>query len=454
LIKLKFLGAAGTVTGSKFFLQLNGFNILVDCGLFQGLKYLRNMNREPLPVDISGIDALIITHAHLDHTGYLPLLVRNGYKGPVYLTEPTADLAEIVLKDSAKIQEEDASKANKEGYSKHSPALPLYTEKDALETFKLFRTCEDNKWISLVEGIKFRFKKNGHILGSCFVEIDYKGKIILFSGDIGKKESVILNDPLLAEKAEVLLIESTYGNRTHPEISPEDQLTDIIKDTFQKKGNILISSFAIGRAQELIFLINKLIREKRIPNIPVYLDSPMSSEATKILFRYPPWHKLSYEECEAIVKKITFVKSVDDSFSVIHDPSPKIIVAASGMLAGGRILNYLKEYIEDRKNTILLVGYQAEGTRGKTLKDGGKEIKIHGKFYRVNAEVREISTLSAHADQKGLMEWISSIKSKPGQIFLIHGENDALSALRQKIWDDLGLKAIIPSLNEEYEIFL
>lgn len=454
MIKIKFLGAAGTVTGSKYLLQLGSFSILVDCGLFQGLKYLRNMNWDVLPVDISNIDAVIVTHAHLDHTGYLPLLTRQGYRGSIYMTSPTAELTEIVLRDSAKIQEEDAARANREGFSRHQPAAALYTEKDVEKCIEHFRPCNHNEWMSLVEGIKFRLVRNGHILGSCFVEIDYKGKIFVFSGDIGRKESLTLAVPNAPERADVLLIESTYGNRLHPVAPAEDQLSEIINDTIRKKGNILISSFAIGRSQELMVLIQKLKKQNKIPNIPVYLDSPMSSEVTKVTFKYPEWHKLSFDQCKEITDNVFFVKSVEDSYGVMETPGPKIIIAASGMLAGGRILNYLKAYVEDPKNTLLLVGYQAEGTRGKTVKEGGHEIKIHGKYFKVKAEVRELTTLSAHADQSELLDWMKHIKNKPSSVFLVHGENDALYTFQLKIKDELGWKAEVPMLNEEAEIFL
>lgn len=454
MIKIKFLGAAGTVTGSKYLLQLDTFSILIDCGLFQGLKYLRTMNWDPLPIDISAIDAVLVTHAHLDHTGYLPLLTRQGYKGSIYMTSPTADLAGIVLRDSAKIQEEDAAKANREGYSRHELALALYTEKDVDNCVAQFRKCNADEWMPLVKEIKFRFVKNGHILGSCFIEIDYKGKIFVFSGDIGREESLTLAPPQAPERADVLVIESTYGNRIHQEAPAVDQLSEIINDALRKKGNILISSFAIGRSQELMVLVQKLKKQNKIPNIPVYLDSPMSSEATKVMFNHPDWHKLSYEECKEIAENVFFVKSVEESYAVMETPGPKIIIAASGMLAGGRILNYLKAYIEDPKNTLLLVGYQAEGTRGKTVKEGGHEIKIHGKYYKVKAEVRELATLSAHADQGELLDWMKNIKNKPENIFLVHGENDALFTFQLKIKDELGWKAVVPMLNDEMIILL
>ncbi|HEY8401727.1 MAG TPA: MBL fold metallo-hydrolase [Cytophagaceae bacterium] len=453
MIKIKFLGAAGTVTGSKFLLTLDHYKVLIDCGLFQGIKYLRSLNRDPLPVNISEIDSVLLTHAHLDHSGYLPLLVKSGYKNEIYMTGPTQQLAAIVLKDSAKIQEEDADKANREGYSKHSPALPLYTEKEVEACFKQFRVVEPESWVSLDEKIQFRYRKNGHILGSCYLEIAYDGKIFVFSGDVGRKETLVLEKPLTPERADVLVVESTYGNRVHKKTSPEDELCDIIHEAIENKGNILISSFAIGRAQELMVVLQRLKKQKRIPDIPIYLDSPMSSEATKVLFQNPHWHKLSYEECLAIAEDVFFVKTVEDSTAVMNIPGSKIVIAASGMLAGGRILNYLKEYIEDARNTILLVGYQAEGTRGKALKDGAEEIKIHGQYYKVKAGVRELNTLSAHADKEELIDWVKNIKTPPAYVFLVHGENDALHALHSTIKKQLGWNAIIPSLHDEVNLF-
>lgn len=453
MVSIKFLGAAGTVTGSKFLLQLDDYSVLIDCGLFQGLKYLRNLNRDPLSIDVKNIDAVLVTHAHLDHSGYLPLLTKNGYRNSIYMTRPTEELTRIVLTDSAKIQEEDAERANADGFSKHNPALPLYTEEDALNCFTHFKTVDTFEWIELNKNIRFRYKINGHIVGSCFIELEYQGKRFVFSGDVGRKNSPIMPTPLTAEKADVLLIESTYGNRLHPEQPAEDQLREIIMDALHLKGNILISSFAIGRAQELMLLIQRLKRKNLIPPIPVYLDSPMSSEATKVLFGNPDWHKLSYEECSEIAENVHFVKTVDQSYAVMDKPGPKIVIAASGMLAGGRILNYLKEYVGDPKNTLLLVGYQAEGTRGKGLQAGNHELKIHGKYYRVRAQVKELTTLSAHADQAELLDWMKQIKNTPEHVFLVHGENDALSAFQLKIKDELGWNAKIPMLNEEVKLY-
>jgi metallo-beta-lactamase family protein len=369
------------------------------------------------------------------------------------MTTPTAELAKIVLRDSAKIQEEDAAKANREGYSRHKPALPLYTEKDAEKCIDQFITIDPEKWLFLTKEIKIKFHRNGHILGSCYIEINYQEKVYVFSGDIGRKNSIILEDPLAPEKADVLVMESTYGNRLHLSASAEDQLTKVIHDAYRKKGNILISSFAIGRSQELMVILQKLKKQNRIPHIPVYLDSPMSSEATKVTFHHPEWHKLSFEECREIAGDVYFVKSADESNAVMGTPGTKIIIAASGMLAGGRILNYLKQYLKDPKNIILLVGYQAEGTRGKTLKEGGHELKIHGKYYKVNAEIREITSLSAHADQAELLDWMGNIKFKPKYIFLVHGENDALYTFQLKIKDELGYNVIVPALNEEFVLF-
>lgn len=451
-IKLKFMGAARTVTGSKHLLQLPNLNILVDCGLFQGFKYLRELNWKDLPVNPSTIDVVLISHAHLDHSGYIPLLVKGGFKGKFYLTPPTRDLTEIILRDSAKIQEEDARKANLEGYSKHHPALPLYNQGDVARALDLFELIEDDQWFSISNEVKCRFRKNGHILGSCFIEIEYLRKRIVFSGDLGKERSITLSPPNYPEKADILVMESTYGDKLHPTIPAEDELYEVIHEALRKKGNILISSFAVGRAQELMVVLHHMREENKIPQIPIYIDSPMGFEATKIMMKYPQWHKLNYKEEVNIDEDIFFVKSVEDTYNVIETPGSKIIIAASGMLTGGRVLHYLKHYLEEKDNTILLVGYQAGGTRGRTLKEGGHELKIQGKYYKVKANVREIKNLSAHADQQELVNWIGKLKEAPKKIFLVHGEPEASCALQVKIKDNLGFDSTIPDLNEEFTI--
>ena len=451
-VKLRFLGAAGTVTGSKHFLQTPEMNILVDCGLFQGIKPLRLMNWQALPVEINEINIILITHAHLDHVGYLPVLVKAGYKGRILMTAPTADLAEIILKDSAKLQEEDAERSNQGGYSKHKPALPLYNTKDAENTLNLIETHPAEEWIELSKSIKFRYRKNAHILGAAFIEMDCFGKRIVFSGDIGKKESLTLPAPEKPESADFLLIESTYGNRLHSTEDVGDELSLIINDTIWKKGNLLIPSFAVGRAQEIMVLINRLKEKIQIPDIPVYLDTPMGVSATNIYYKYMDWHKLSEKECEEIHANVKFIKTIDESWDVINDRRPKIVIAASGMITGGRVLNYLTHYLENKHNTILLVGYQAEGTRGRALHEKAHELKIYGKYYPVKAESKEIEGLSAHADQAGLLDWVSEIKTKP-RVFIVHGEPNASDTLRVKFKDALGWDAEVPKLDTEVILF-
>jgi metallo-beta-lactamase family protein len=453
MISIQFLGAAGTVTGSKHLLKTPNKNILIDCGLFQGIKPLRLRNWEPLPINIKEVDIVILTHAHLDHCGYLPLFVKSGYSGKILMTPPTADLCEIILRDSAKIQEEDAEKINELGYSKHKPAVPLYTLKETEKAIKQFEIVEDGKWKEVSTEIKFRFIKNGHILGSAFIEIECHGKKIIFSGDIGRINSELMLQPEIIKECDYLIMESTYGDRNHKQTPSKDELADIINDSVRSKGNLLIPSFAVGRAQELMHLINELKKEIRIPDIPVFMDSPMGASATKVLAKYPTWHKLTSEQCKSVFENIKIISDFRDTLNVLEDKRIKIVIAASGMLSGGRVLEYLRNYIEDNKNTILLVGYQAEGTRGRSLRSGVHEIKLFGKYYHVNANVREISSLSAHADQSEMLKWLKGFNKIPEKIFLVHGEPSARDAFRVKIKDELKIESILPMQNEEMILF-
>lgn len=452
-ISIKFLGAAGTVTGSKHLLKTPEANVLIDCGLFQGLKSLRLKNREPLPVNVSDIHTVILTHAHLDHCGHLPLLINTGFQGKILMTPPTRDLAEIILRDSAKIQEEDAERENRQGISKHNPSLPLYTIKDVEKAIKHFYVYNDNEWITISPNIEFRFIKNGHILGSCFVEINCFGKKIVFSGDIGRYNDEIMHPPVAMEEADFLVMESTYGDRLHGSTSAKDQLADIINTTIHEKGNLVIPSFAVGRAQELMHLINQLKKEIHIPNVPVFMDSPMGADATKVLHRYPAWHKLTEEQTHSVTHDIKIITDFKDTQKVVAQKGSKVVIAASGMLTGGRVLEYLMHYIEHPGNTILLVGYQAEGTRGRALRNKAFEIKIYGRYYRVKARVKEISSLSAHADQEEMIFWLSQFKKKPQRIFLVHGEPQAQEGFRVKINDVFGIQPVLPVQNEEYVLF-
>ncbi len=453
MVSIQFLGAAGTVTGSKHLLKTPNKNILIDCGLFQGIKQLRLKNWEPLEFDARKIDLVILTHAHLDHCGYLPILVRSGYAGKILMTPPTRDLAEIILLDSAKIQEEDAERINHLGYSKHKPAKPLYTVKEAEKAIRKFEIIDEKIWENVSPDIKFRFIKNGHILGSAFIEMICYGKTILFSGDIGRSDSELMLAPTIMRECDFLIMESTYGDRNHKDVSARVELETVINDTIHEKGNLLIPSFAVGRAQELMHLINELKKEIRIPNIPVYMDSPMGASATNLLAKFPSWHKLTPEQCHAVFHNIHIITDFKETLKVVDDIQLKIVIAASGMLTGGRVLEYLKNYVGVPNNTILLVGYQAEGTRGRALRNKAHEIKLYGKYYEVRADIKEIGTLSGHADQREMIQWLKEFTKRPKKMFLVHGEPSVRDAFRIKILDEIKIEAEMPIQNEEFELF-
>ncbi|MBN8836172.1 MAG: MBL fold metallo-hydrolase [Sphingobacteriia bacterium] len=453
-IILQSLGAAQTVTGSKHLLKTPDLNVLIDCGLFQGIKEIRMKNREELPVLPSAVDVLLLTHAHLDHCGYIPLFIKNGFKGKIYMTPPTKELAELILLDSAKIQKEDAERANEMGYSKHKPARPLYTTEDAELAFNRFVTIEHSDVKKLSPNISFQFRKNGHILGSASVELTCYDKKIIFSGDIGRYTSDFLLPPSHIDGFDFVVMESTYGDRLHGDRKPADELAEIINHTINHFGNVLIPSFAVGRAQEIMHIINGLKKDAKIPaHTPVYLDSPMAADATDILCRYPKWHKLTHDQCMSVCKDVVINRDYHNTKNIIADRRSKIIIAASGMLTGGRVLEYMKHYVTEKRNTVLLIGYQAEGTRGRALKEGSHEIKIHGRYFPIKAEIKEVSGLSAHADQSELLQWLKHFKHLPEKIFLVHGEPSAQEALRVKIHDELNIPVEIQKQNQETVLF-
>lgn len=452
-VSLQFLGAAGTVTGSKYLLKTPSLSLMIDSGLFQGLKALRLMNWEPLGVDIPSINAVILTHAHLDHCGYLPLLGKQGFRGKIYCTAPTRDLAEIILRDSARIQEEDAVNANRYGYTKHKPAVPLYTEEDVENILPMLVVTEADTVTPLSNDISFRFLTNGHILGSAFVEITCYKKRILFSGDLGRPVSTLLREPAKPSPADFVIMESTYGDRLHSELSTDDQLCDVIIDTVHQKGNLLIPSFAVGRAQELMHLLNQLKKNNRIPNLPVYMDSPMGADATSILKKYPAWHKLTDDECNSLFNDVNIIRKFEDTIKVVEQPGPKIIIAASGMLTGGRVLYYLEKYVQSKKNAILFTGYQSEGTRGRAMLSGAYEIKIHGAYLPVRMKVYSLAAMSGHADQKEMIGWLTNITPAPQKIFLVHGENGSREAMRVKLESTLKWNVVLPGIFDEFQLF-
>jgi metallo-beta-lactamase family protein len=438
---LQFLGAAGTVTGSRYLIQHDGRRILVDCGLFQGLKELRLRNWAPIPVDPKSVDAVVLTHAHIDHTGSLPRLVKEGCRGPVFSTPATRELAALLLPDSAHLQEEEARYANEVKCTKHSPALPLYTVEDAQAALQHFDTLGYQRTREILPGVSLTFFRAGHILGSaiCTLDLASSRQRIVFSGDLGRYDAVIIRDPEPVEYATTLLVESTYGDRTHGEVKAIDSLANAVNEAVQRKGVIVIPAFAVGRTQEILYDLRELEEAARIPSLDVFVDSPMASDATPIYLAHPEDHDLDMTALlqrgisPLATRRTRFVSSVEESKQLNSRPGPAIIISASGMATGGRILHHLKHRLPDPRNTVMLVGYQAEGTRGRHLLDGEKEIRIHGEMVRVNAQVISVTGFSAHGDWRELMRWMGGFRAAPKQTFLVHGEPPALEALRARV---------------------
>ncbi|WIO73288.1 MBL fold metallo-hydrolase [Porticoccaceae bacterium LTM1] len=454
-LSLSFLGAAGTVTGSRYLLELrNGGQlnrILVDCGLFQGYKNLRQRNWRPFPVEPETIDAVLLTHAHLDHSGYLPLFVRNGFEGPIYCTAATRDLCEILLLDAAHLQEEEAAFRNRHHYSKHEPALPLYNRQDAERALKQFKVVEFDKPLDGGPW-KVRFHPNGHILGSAFLDVEIGGRHILFTGDLGRPNDLIMRPPEPPVYCDYLVTESTYGNRLHDNRDLQSTVADIINTTVQRGGSVLIPSFAVGRAQAMLYLLNQLRQNNRIPNIPMYLDSPMAIRATEVLQRHCNLHRLNKHECQSLDDQVTFTRTVDESRELDHLKVPSIILSASGMATGGRVLHHLKRMIRDHRNTVLFAGFQAGGTRGARLVDGAKTVRIFGKEMNVQAEIQQLAFLSAHADYQELTHWLQKIPVAPKQCFITHGEPEASDQLRLRLNEMFGWSACVPEMGERVEL--
>lgn len=450
-MKIKFLGATETVTGSKYLLKSGDQSLLIDCGLFQGKKELRLMNRDTFPVEISTISAVVLTHAHLDHSGYLPLLIKKGFRGPVYSTSGTRDLCKLLLPDSGKLQEEEASYANKRGFSKHHPALPLYTKEDAEKSLQQFETVPFERE-QQVGNFKITFYPAGHILGSACVRVSDKSASILFSGDVGRPNDLIMRPPREGLEADYLVIESTYGDRVHEAQDPFDQLETLINRTVKRKGVMVIPAFAVGRSQALLYAIYKLKDQKRIEDIPVFLNSPMAVNASGIYCDYKDEHRLSDEECKGTCGVARYVSSVEESKALNKKTGPMIIVSASGMATGGRVVHHLKAFAPDPKNMIVLSGFQAAGTRGAALAQGAKEIKIHGGYVPVLAEVVNLNTYSAHADKNELQNWLKTFKRLPKMTFITHGEASAAGSFKSTLEKSLGLKASIPTYLQEVEL--
>ncbi len=451
---LRFLGATGTVTGSKYLMSGHDRRVMIDCGLFQGFKQLRLRNWARLPLDVQRIDAIVLTHAHLDHSGYLPLLARNGYRGPVYCTPATRDLCGILLPDSGYLQEEDARYANKRGFSKHAPALPLYTEADARRSLELLRSVPFGKPTDLGEGLSFEFLRAGHILGSAMVRMRTPHGTILFSGDLGRPHDPLMRAPERGRHADYLVVESTYGDRTHSTEDPGSALAEIVHRTAARGGVVLVPAFAVGRTQMLLHLVWQLKSTGRIPDLPVYLNSPMAVDATRIFHAHLGEHRLSPKESEATCHVARFVNTIEESIALNARREPAIIIAASGMATGGRVLHHLKSLAPSERNTILFSGYQAGGTRGATMLAGARTVRIHGQDIAVNAEVDMLDMLSAHADAPEIVEWLGSFDAPPQNTFITHGEPAAADALRQRIERERGWPCAVPDYLEEVELAL
>lgn len=441
---IQFLGATGTVTGSKYLVEHAGRRILVDCGLFQGYKPLRLRNWAPLPVDPASLDHVVLTHAHLDHSGYLPLLVKNGYRGAVHCTEATRELCEILLPDSGRLQEEEAVYANKRGYSKHSPALPLYTRDDSERCLTQLRPLHYGAELDLGEGLTLRLLPAGHILGSAFVALKSERLSILFSGDLGRPHDLVMSAPTRVAQADYLIVESTYGNRRHDPTDPLALLSDIIRKTAARGGVVVIPTFAVGRAQTLLHAVAALKQRHAIPDIPVYLNSPMAVDATRIFMAHPGEHRLSAAECDALSRAAHIVNSVEESRQLNQRHGPMIILAASGMATGGRVVHHLRAFASDPRNTLVFAGFQAGGTRGASIVAGADTVRIHGEDVPVRAEVHQMENLSAHADADEIMAWLAGYTRAPRHTFITHGEPDAADALRRRIQQQLDWNCEIP----------
>jgi metallo-beta-lactamase family protein len=450
-MKIRFLGAAGTVTGSRYLLTHGGHSLLVDCGLFQGVKNIRSRNWKPFPVDPSGLSAVLLTHAHLDHSGYLPRLMREGFDGPVWTTPASRELVDILLEDSAHLQEEDARHANRYGYSKHHPAEPLYTAEDARHAMKHVRSTGFDEPI-VIGPFRATFTPAGHILGAAGIRVECGGQRITFSGDLGRPNDPVMTPPAPLVATDWLVLESTYGDRLHPDSDPFEALAAIVSRTAARGGTVLLPSFAVGRAQTLMYLLSRLMDEHRIPDLPVFLDSPMAIDVTGVFRHYRHEHRLSQEACDRMRDAVTFTRTPEESEALAANRYPKVIIAGAGMLNGGRILHQLLAFGADARNTVVIAGYQAEGTRGDALLKGARSLRIFGRDAQINCEVARVDGLSAHADYSEILDWLRPVAHAPRRVFVTHGEPVASDSLRQRLEHELGWSAVVPEQDEEFSL--
>lgn len=452
-----FHGAAETVTGSRHVLNLDGKPVLIDCGLFQGSRELREQNWQPFPIDPASIEVVVVTHAHTDHIGWLPRLVKDGFEGPIYATPSTIGISRISLPDSGRLQEEEAHFRNKKGLTRHAPALPLYTEADAYACLKQFKPARYYEFVDLPDGATFRFLPSGHILGSAFVEAYLpNGERVLFSGDLGRYNQPIIVDPVDVEWAEYLVVESTYGDRLHPEEDPAQIIERILNDAMKTGACVLVPSFAIGRTQELLYVIRQLQDQQRIPRIPVYVDSPMASAATLLYVEHTEDHdkemKMLLDEHHDPLRPalMQFVRDRNQSQAINSQSGPMIVIAGSGMCNGGRVVHHLLHRLGRSDTILLFTGYQAQGTLGRRILEGEPTVEVLGQEIRVEARIEKISSLSAHADQGEIMRWLSHFKVPPKKTFIVHGEPQAQGILREKIESELQWDVEIPKQGQVF----
>lgn len=451
-LQLSFLGGAGTVTGSKYLVENPDHRLLIDCGLFQGFKALRLRNWARFPVEPRQIDAVLLTHAHLDHSGYLPLLVKQGFSGPVLCSAATADFCRILLPDAGYLQEKDAEFANRHGFSRHKPALPLYTLQDAIRALDQLKPIEFDQRQLVSDGATACWRRAGHILGAASVQLDWDGTTIVFSGDLGRYGDATMVDPVAVEHADFLVVESTYGDRRHDARDPEDALAEVIGRTVGRGGTVVIPAFAVGRAQSLLFHLRRLKDARRLPDVPVFLDSPMAVDASGVFCQHIEDHRLTERECRDACAVARYIQSVEESKALTANPMPKVIISASGMATGGRVLHHLKTFAPDARNTILFAGFQAGGTRGAAMVAGAESVKIHGAYAPVRAEVKNLEMLSAHADADEILRWLRGFKAPPRQTFITHGEPTASDALRHRIEEELGWTCVVPDHGQQIDL--
>jgi metallo-beta-lactamase family protein len=460
MIQLRFLGAAGMVSGSRHLLQVDGRRVLFDCGLFQGEKQLRERNWEPFPVPPDSIDAVVLTHAHIDHSGWLPRLVRTGFRGTIFTAPAAADLLGLLLYDSAKCQAEDAAYANRKGYSRHRPALPLYEERDVDRTLRLVKDVERGRWFEPAPGVRCRFHDAGHMLGSSFVEVEATAatgtRRLLFSGDVGRYDAPLLHDPVAPPACDYLVCESTYGDRDHPPSRPLDELEAATKEAIGRGGMMLVASFAVGRAQQLVYLLRTLMAANRLPSVPVWVDSPMAVEATEVYRRHAGEHDFSEARREGVDEALAapfarLAKTAAESKAINAHEGPGVIIASSGMMNGGRILHHLVQRLPDPRTTVLVAGFQAVGTRGRALIDGARELRIHGRDIPVRAAIRRVDGLSGHADRNEIGRWLAAMPA-PGRTFLVHGEPRAAAGMAEFLRETRGWAVQIPKLGETVDL--